>query len=546
MESEYKGLYSIIGPPGTGKTTFLAKQVNQLCDKGLTPLICSLTTTAAREIASRDLPVSDSMVGTLHSLAYRAIGYDKKLVKIKQWNKDYPALALTDEGSNIDGDNLDQQSSKSGLGDRLYNQYSLYRHKLTPKEWWTADVRSFAKKWTEWKLDNNSLDFTDMIEECLTLGIEPMGKPDIVIADEVQDFSKLEYDLLKFWGVKAGAMMACGDGWQSLYSWRGADPDLLNDPAIPDDHRRVLGQSWRIPRAVHARAIEWIKRLSNYSPIDYKPRDFDGKVSRFNFPFTDPEWMIKSAQQHLADGKSVMIMASCSYMLIKLITQLREYGIYFSNPWRKTNYTWNPVNENLGRSMHHRILSLLRMCRSDSNPNPEPWTVREFMAWTGPLSAEAIFIKGQKSNAEKKADELPPNSNWTGLLEFVNLEAIKKYGELLMAGKQREVINYWQSQVKSSSLKQTKYPIKLIQANGLSVYEQKPKLYVGTIHSFKGAEADVVYVAPDLSPVAQESWNRGTNPELRDSIIRAFYVAMTRAKETLYLCDGNTGGTFSF
>lgn len=57
------------------------------------------------------------------------------------------------------------------------------------------------------------------------------------------------------------------------------------------------------------------------------------------------------------------------------------------------------------------------------------------------------------------------------------------------------------------------------------------RLTVGTIHSVKGSEADVVYVLPDLSPAQWGQWTKGD----RDALVRLFYVAFTRAREELVL-----------
>jgi superfamily I DNA/RNA helicase len=66
-----------------------------------------------------------------------------------------------------------------------------------------------------------------------------------------------------------------------------------------------------------------------------------------------------------------------------------------------------------------------------------------------------------------------------------------------------------------------------------------PKVVVGTIHSVKGGQADVVYLFPDLSQAGDAQYNRGG--AARDSAIRVFYVGLTRARETLYICQRETG-----
>ena len=73
---------------------------------------------------------------------------------------------------------------------------------------------------------------------------------------------------------------------------------------------------------------------------------------------------------------------------------------------------------------------------------------------------------------------------------------------------------------------------------------EHPGVVVGTIHSVKGGEADVVFLYPDLSRAAQTSYERrGLD---RDSILRLFYVGITRARETLYICDSASSMAIRF
>ena len=58
-------------------------------------------------------------------------------------------------------------------------------------------------------------------------------------------------------------------------------------------------------------------------------------------------------------------------------------------------------------------------------------------------------------------------------------------------------------------------------------------MVLGTIHSVKGAAADIVYVAPDMSAAGVAQMTGSVNG--RDQAIRLFYVAMTRAFEELRL-----------
>ncbi len=68
--------YRLIGPPGTGKTSWIAKRVMKEAEaRGAEKiLLTSLTQAAAREIVSRKLPIPKESIGTLHSICYEATG----------------------------------------------------------------------------------------------------------------------------------------------------------------------------------------------------------------------------------------------------------------------------------------------------------------------------------------------------------------------------------------------------------------------------------------------------------------------------------------
>ncbi len=82
---------------------------------------------------------------------------------------------------------------------------------------------------------SNRLDFDDLIIEAKRYLLDPavcarwQSRYRFIIVDEMQDTSKLEYDVLKRLFAKARVMM-CGDFFQTIYEWRGSDPyGVLND-----------------------------------------------------------------------------------------------------------------------------------------------------------------------------------------------------------------------------------------------------------------------------------------------------------------------------
>jgi len=78
------------------------------------------------------------------------------------------------------------------------------------------------------------------------------------------------------------------------------------------------------------------------------------------------------------------------------------------------------------------------------------------------------------------------------------------------------------------------FPADIAARRGPHALAATPQVIVGTIHSVKGGQADVVYLFPDLSQAGEAQYARGG--AARDSVIRQFYVGVTRAYEGLYIC----------
>jgi superfamily I DNA/RNA helicase len=87
----------------------------------------------------------------------------------------------------------------------------------------------------------------------------------------------------------------------------------------------------------------------------------------------------------------------------------------------------------------------------------------------------------------------------------------------------------------ASQRKQADYPVRVVRRAGSAALMDRPRITIGTGHSVKGGEADVVYVFPDLSASGMREWEGGR--KRRDAIIRLGYVMITRARESLVICE---------
>ena len=103
----------------------------------------------------------------------------------------------------------------------------------------------------------------------------------------------------------------------------------------------------------------------------------------------------------------------------------------------------------------------------------------------------------------------------------------------------RDLLEWWRTRVTADASERVTFPADITSRRGQRALLETPKVVVGTIHSVKGGQADVVYLFPDISQAGDAQHARAG--AARDSVIRLFYVGLTRARETLYTCQPETG-----
>lgn len=97
---------------------------------------------------------------------------------------------------------------------------------------------------------------------------------------------------------------------------------------------------------------------------------------------------------------------------------------------------------------------------------------------------------------------------------------------------------YWHDALTGISVVTREYYRSILRAGGR--LQDAPVIYVGTIHSVKGGEADNVVLLSDVSSKTRASFEK--NP---DAEHRVFYVGATRAKKNLFLVSPKTEWNYS-
>lgn len=525
--SESSNEFYTYGVPGGGKTTWIAKSVASTVKKRgpSKVMVVSFTRTGAHEIANRGydgqvgkLPIPPENVGTLHSMAYRAIGRPTVYSEhIGDWNNAHREYAMGGGGNrsvNLDEPLVEQNEATEGS--KLLGAADVLRSRMTPIEEWPTDVRTFYDKWTDWLGANELIDFTGMIERALAETDYAPCRPEVAFMDEAQDATALELALFKKWGEDCDRIIFAGDDDQAIFTFRGATPDGMLDPRTPESDKKVLSQSYRLPAEVLRVSDAWVQRLSHRQPKDPKPRDAEGSVSIADFTIRQGLEFVADIEKRVDSGQSVMVLTACSYQLDDVKAALRERGLPFHNPYRPSRGDWNPMKVGSGQyvSAADRLIAYMSLEERD-------WTGKDVKEWTEYIRAKDVLRRGAKGIIKNLPDGPLPYETVADL--FVSEEALAEAAE--------PSLEWFRSHLTAAGDKALQFPITVLKARGLSGITEEPRVTIGTIHSAKGAQSDVVYLAPDLSHAGMKQW-QGT-PEEQDSVIRQWYVGMTRAREDL-------------
>lgn len=547
--------HQVNGPPGTGKTHYLSTQIPRAAraygDSSI--LVCSLTRAAAKEVTGRvDLP--KGCVGTLHAHCYRALDRPELAETpdgIGGWNdwvteQGLPPMLKVDPkgGKDVDWNPMERRSGHTE-GEDLLARLMILRARQTPPDLWPPKVQTFHARWSQYKDDANRYDFTDLLERALRELSRAPNDPAVILVDEAQDHSLLELALIRKWAAEAEQLVVVGDQDQAIFEWRGADPTAMNHDGLASEI--TLSRSRRVPAAVHRYAVQWIEHVEDRRPVAYEPRwrnpdDPDtgvaeGAVDRTGLRLSTPDSLVARLGEDLAGRNeagrpnTVMVLASCAYMLDPLIRELRGQGIPFGNQYRPSHGGWNPM-----RGVE-RLRALLA-------PNPDVWgelarmwTWEDVDRWLDPVKARGLLSTGAKTRVEQLArpGRFGEPAGDADFDKVIGLFDPPDLAEILLAVDTDPVAvaRWWHSNLLEARKKQARYGVRVLERQGPAGIAQTPRLTVGTIHSVKGGEADVVYVFPDLSRQGYaEGWAARQG---RPQTYRVFYVAFTRARERLVL-----------
>ncbi len=258
----------VLAGAGSGKTRVITEKIAYLIKQGLPARhIAALTFTnkAAREMKSRVSKLIDSSetrglrVSTFHSLGldilrkeHKVLAYKAAITLFDEQDKQTLLKSLINYGAkDCDIDNIDRYAQQIGQWKNAFVTPEQALTLATPDQ---HPIAGLYQEYTRSLKAYNAVDFDDLILLPVLLFQQHrevlekwQNKIRYLLVDEYQDTNITQYQLIKLLAGGLGRFTVVGDDDQSIYAWRGAQPENLAQ--LQKDYARLqvikLEQNYR-------------------------------------------------------------------------------------------------------------------------------------------------------------------------------------------------------------------------------------------------------------------------------------------------------------
>jgi DNA helicase II / ATP-dependent DNA helicase PcrA len=588
----------VIAGAGSGKTRTLTYRVAYLLENGIDPrniLLLTFTNKAAREMLGRVtnlLPIDASGLwgGTFHSIGNRilrrhgsALGYSSGFtIMDREDQKELIDAVVASAG-------IDPKEIRFPKGDVLAEIFSFVVNTEKPLEELLAEkfpyflplierIQDVRERYEKKKKAINSMDFDDLLQKTLSMFQQHeriaeiyRGQFQFILVDEYQDTNKIQADLVDLLARDHHNVMVVGDDAQSIYSWRGANfQNILEFPKrYPDAQVFKIEMNYRsVPEilevanaAIAANLQQFRKHLSAIRESKaLKPAlvalNDSGEQSQF------VAQRILELRDEGVDLNDIAVLYRAHYHAVELQLELSRRGIpyqitsgirFFEQAHIKDvtsfiRFVANPRDE----VAFKRMVKLLPGIGNRTAENLwQTWdnslTERgEVSSWSERLLSMSVSAKSKKpwEQLAHTLDEIAPagqpnmpSEMITSVVEasyddyakanFTNYELRREdLNQLAIFARQFKDVHEFLSQLAL---------ISNVDAEAATTQaSDKESVNLSSVHQAKGLEFHTVFVIWLTDGMFPSNRSLDTRDALEEER-RLFYVAITRARDELYL-----------
>jgi len=580
-----QGQYLVIAGAGSGKTRTLVYRVAYLVEKGIKPdeiLLLTFTRKAAEEMLRRASILLDDRCqkvsgGTFHSFAN---GVLRKYAKLLGMANNF---TIIDRADSEDAVNLIRAQLGLNKTDRRFPRkravtevISMSVNKSEPIEdvlydeypqfiEWADEINKISGEYKKYKYSKSLLDYDDLLVYLKDLLVKHdavrlmlADKYKYIMVDEYQDTNKLQAYIVCLLACEHKNIMVVGDDSQSIYSFRGANfKNIMDFPKMFKDAEIItLEENYRSTQPILNMTNEVIRFAKEKFEKNLYTKKQGGRFPVF----------VDAGDEH----------DQSKYIADKVL-ELREEGIglgdmavLFRSGWHSNDLEVELANRNIPfvkyggqkfiAAAHIKdIISYLRIVH---NPFDQISWYRALLLLkgVGPKTAERVIKEAMTNETgfsidTRLVDKIAGLRTLLGLLREIDAQRHKpadiihvflKYYQPLLKEKYDDfnkrlndldslerIASRYKSLEQFLSDMALEPPERSIVEAGIKDRDDST-LTLSTIHSAKGLEwhtVFLIYLAEGHLPSYLSLEDKDAIEEER----RLFYVAVTRAKENLFL-----------
>ena len=586
-----KGPALLLAGAGTGKTRTLIYRVAHLIESGVSPesiLLLTFTNKAANEMKERAEKMLKEKCGitacTYHSFCVKMLRFYGKMAGI---SPDFTIISGPDEADIIDIikselnfqklKNMPSASVFASMLSTCVNKRLTLEELLKEQKYWRFRqnerklllLREETKKYKEehnlFNYDDILLKFDQMLTDYSNIARRIEDTYRYIMVDEYQDTNTLQDSIIRKILTKNTNLMVVGDDMQSIYKFRGADvQNILSFPKRYTDCKVIyLTENYRssqeilnLANHVMTNATEgYQKNLRAQFSSQELP-----KVYGVNDTKTEAEFVLNRIKAKHAEGipyNDICVLYRNSFQSYELEVLLNKAGLDFEK--------YGGIRF-LDRAHIKDILAFLKIY---SNPHDQlSWfRILQLHIGVGKVYAKNISEKCLENGPEHLINECHSRRKYRVYLKKLYEEIMswedKDFLQILNSCcayytavreetiKNQKVDSESTREESLQDLKKDKEDIEILvnmakdydsvldflDAMTLDAAKSKEnaedKLILSTIHSVKGLEFDTIILLDCVDDILPSTMYIGSPEDNED--VRCMYVAVTRAKNTLYM-----------
>ncbi len=569
------GTSLVVAGPGSGKTRTITHKIAFLVSKGVKPneiLLVTFTRAAAKEMILRAQKVSNNnlsgmLAGTFHHVCNYLLRKYANFLKIN------PNFSILDEE---DAKVLVKQARNSVVNkNEKFPSPNVLRKIFSLKVNLQSDIESVVlerfpylysivdrikevgKRYEDLKIKLEALDYDDLLEYTnQLLSVKSVREKEAsrfkwVLVDEFQDTNKIQYEIVQKLSSVHGNLMVVGDDAQSIYSFRGARYENIFDLS----HKERI-KIYKI-QTNYRSSPEIVNLVNALIPNNVFQKKLKAVKPHSLRPIVVSTWTSYEEAEFVANEISKLMKSGIKAEEIAVLYRAHSHSLEVQMELSKLDIPFK-IKSGIKFTESAHVKDILAFLRAFNNPKDELSWRRVFLLFTGigKKGAEKVvsFVMSQKDplGAVKEIGRFGKKYEaieelFKGLFdrsavhEFIEYIYDTFYSDYLamtfadFKDRQSDVKKLIEISKRYANITDFLSDLAITEDSTLtSNGKDLEQVTLTTVHQAKGLEWRVVFILA-VNPGDFPSF-MGIKSGNLDEEWRIFYVAITRAKEYLYIC----------